>query len=135
MAAGGQLPAYAVIYDGSCNVCAALVSRLDRWDRENILEIIPSHAAAVRERFAWITDAAFAESVQVVRIHDGVTWQGGAAIEQLLDVLPRGRWVGWVFSIPFARGLAERFYRWFARNRHQMGCGAHCAAHPPAPSQ
>ena len=31
-----------------------------------------------------------------------------AAIEQLLDVLPRGGWIGWVFRIPFVRTLADR---------------------------
>jgi len=24
------------------------------------------------------------------------------------------------------RPLAERFYRWFARNRYRLGCGEHC---------
>jgi predicted DCC family thiol-disulfide oxidoreductase YuxK len=35
-----------------------------------------------------------------------------------------------VFSIPFARPLAERFYRWFARNRYRLGCGEHCSFKP-----
>jgi predicted DCC family thiol-disulfide oxidoreductase YuxK len=35
-----------------------------------------------------------------------------------------------VFAIPFARTLADRFYRWFARNRYRLGCGEHCAMHP-----
>jgi predicted DCC family thiol-disulfide oxidoreductase YuxK len=24
------------------------------------------------------------------------------------------------------RPLAEKFYRWFARNRYRLGCGEHC---------
>jgi len=52
--------------------------------------------------------------------------QVAAAIEQLLDVLPKGKLLSWVFSIPFVRGLADRFYRWFARNRYKLGCGDHC---------
>ena len=29
-----------------------------------------------------------------------------------------------------ARPLAERFYRWFARNRYKFGCGEHCQFRP-----
>ena len=63
--------------------------------------------------------------MQVIGPH-GETWQGAAAIEKLLDALPKGWLMSWVFSIPFVRPLAERFYRWFARNRYKMGCGTHC---------
>lgn len=122
---GGPGRAWTVIYDGNCNVCRKLVAMLDRWDRGN-LEVVPSQDAGVRARFPWITESAFADSVQVVRASDGKTWQGAAAIERLIDVLPRGRWFSWIFSIPFVRVLAERFYRWFAKNRYHMGCGEHC---------
>lgn len=118
--------AYTVIYDGNCSVCKKLVGVLGRWDKRATLEVLPSQAPGVRARFPWITERAFTESVQVVRASDGKTWQGAAAIETLLDVLPRGGWISWVFSIPFVRVLAEKFYRWFARNRYHMGCGQHC---------
>ena len=62
---------------------------------------------------------------------DGETWSGAAAIEHLLDVLPRGRLVSWLFKIPFVRGIADKVYRWFARNRYHLGCGKHCTAGPP----
>lgn len=127
---GGPGRAWTVIYDGNCNVCKKLVAMLDRWDRGGRLEVLPSQAPGVRARFPWITQRAFSESVQVVRASDGKTWQGAAAIEQLLDVLPRGRWISWIFSIPFVRVIAERFYRWFARNRYHMGCGEHCQIRP-----
>jgi predicted DCC family thiol-disulfide oxidoreductase YuxK len=58
---------------------------------------------------------------------DGRTWQAAAALEELLNVLPKGRLLSLLFKIPFARPLADRFYRWFARNRYRMGCGDHCA--------
>ena len=63
----------------------------------------------------------------MIRCWDGSTWQAAAALEELLNVLPKGRLISWLFSIPFARPLADRFYRWFARNRYRMGCGQHCA--------
>ncbi|HEX5829550.1 MAG TPA: DUF393 domain-containing protein [Gemmatimonadaceae bacterium] len=120
---------YVVIYDGHCRVCGRLVNVLRRWDRRRELEIIPSQSPGVAARFPWIPARAYQESLQLVG-PGGTTWQGAAAVEQLLDVLPRGALVGWLFRIPFVRRFADRFYRWFARNRYRLGCGEHCQYHP-----
>ena len=119
-----------MVYDGHCRVCNRLVAGLERWDRHERLEIVPSQAAGLGARFPWIPEGAFAESMQLVRVSDGRTWEGAAAVEQLLAVLPRGRWLAWIFRVPSVRGIADRFYRWFARNRYHLGCGEHCRAHP-----
>jgi predicted DCC family thiol-disulfide oxidoreductase YuxK len=118
---------YTVIYDGDCKVCSRTVQLLARWDRGRELEIVPSQAPGVKARYPWIPERAYVESLQVVRTVDGRTWQAAAALEELLKVLPKGRLISWVFKIPFARPLADRFYRWFARNRYRLGCGDHCA--------
>jgi predicted DCC family thiol-disulfide oxidoreductase YuxK len=116
---------YTVVYDGGCNICTTMVAVLERRDRDNKLEIVPSSAEGVAHRFPWIAPDAYAESLQVIRNADNRTWQGAAAVEQLLDVLPKGRFVSWIFSIPFARPIAERLYRTFAKNRYRMGCKLH----------
>lgn len=123
--------AYTVVYDGSCNVCKKIVALLEKLDRNHVLELIPSDTRGIAERFPWISAQAYKESIQVVRLADGKTWQGAAAMEQLIDALPKGRLVSWIFSIPLARPLAEKAYRWFARNRYHMGCGDHCQLRPP----
>jgi predicted DCC family thiol-disulfide oxidoreductase YuxK len=117
---------YAVIYDSACGVCRAFVARLAAWDSARILEILPSQSGEIPSRFPWISPAAFEESVQVVRLSDGKTWQGAAAIEELLNALPKGKSVSWLFHIPLVRGIAERCYRAFARNRYRLGCEDHC---------
>jgi predicted DCC family thiol-disulfide oxidoreductase YuxK len=118
---------YTVVYDGTCGVCTRMIRVLDSWDRNHELEIIPSQALRARERFPWIPARAYAESVQVIRTSDGQTWQAGAALEELLKVMPKGRLVSWLFKVPFVRPLADKLYWWFARNRYRMGCGEHCA--------
>jgi predicted DCC family thiol-disulfide oxidoreductase YuxK len=123
--AGGPGRPYTVIYDGTCKVCGKLVKVLTKWDTNRILEIVPSQQPGVQARFPWIPARAYTESVQFIE-PGGATWQGAAAIEHIIDVLPKGRFITWVFSIPFVRPLAEKFYRWFAKNRYKMGCGAHC---------
>jgi predicted DCC family thiol-disulfide oxidoreductase YuxK len=120
------MPSYTVVYDGDCKVCQRSVAALAKWDRLGTLEIIPSQAPGVAEKFPWIAPSAFEESVQVIRVADNKTWQGGAAVEELMSALPRGTFFSWIFSIPFARPIAERLYRWFAGNRHRFGCKDHC---------
>jgi predicted DCC family thiol-disulfide oxidoreductase YuxK len=120
---------FAVVYDGDCAVCARLARVLQRLDTQGTFDVVTSQAPGVQARFPWIPPDAYRESLQLVAA-DGRTWQGAAAIERILDLLPRGRWITWVFSLPFARPLAERFYRWFARNRYRLGCGAHCRYRP-----
>lgn len=126
--APGERP-YTVVFDGHCKVCGRLARRLARWDRRRCLEIVPSQAPGVRARFPWIPASAYAESLQLIG-PGGRTWQGAAAIERILDLLPRGRLIGWVFDIPYVRRIADRFYRWFARNRYRLGCGEHCQLRP-----
>ncbi|HXN75546.1 MAG TPA: DUF393 domain-containing protein [Gemmatimonadaceae bacterium] len=118
---------YIVIYDGDCKVCSRMIRLLTNWDRNHELEIITSQAPGVHARFPWIPVHAYMESIQVVRMTDGKTWQAAAAMEELLKVLPKGQPISWLFKIPFVRPLADRFYRWFARNRYKLGCGEHCA--------
>ena len=121
--------AYTIVYDGACKVCQGLVRRVEKWDRGGVFEIIPSQGQSVHVRFPWIPARAYAQSVQLIR-RDGRTWQGAAALEEIIDHLPKGKLITWVFSIPFVRPLAERFYRWFARNRYRLGCGEHCQFRP-----
>ncbi len=117
---------HTVVYDGHCNICKKLVRALKQWDSNGELEILPSQTPGLGARFPWIPPRAYLESVQVIQGRTGRTWQGAAAIERLLDVLPKGKFISWVFAIPFVRPLAEKFYRWFARNRYHLGCGEHC---------
>lgn len=118
---------YTVVYDGACKVCNRLVTLLRKWDRDEMLEIIPFQNTTVLSRFPWIPPEAYTQAVQLVGPR-GKTWQGAWAIEQLLDVLPHGGLLGWVFKVPLAGRLIDRFYKWFARNRYKFGCGEHCAS-------
>ena len=88
-------------------------------------------APGVTARFPWIPAKAYLEALQLIG-PAGRTWQGAAAIEQLLTILPKGKLVSWLFKIPFVRPIADRFYRWFARNRYRLGCGEHCQLRPEA---
>lgn len=128
---GGPGRSYTVVYDGFCNVCKRLVHMLTKWDGGKLLEILPSQTPGLHARFPWIPSRAYLESVQVIESRTGRTWQGAAALEQILDIMPKGKLLSWVFSIPLVRPLAEKLYRWFARNRYKLGCGEHCQLREP----
>jgi predicted DCC family thiol-disulfide oxidoreductase YuxK len=122
----GEGRPYTVVYDGHCKVCGKMVALLRAWDRNaRLLEIVPSQMTGVQARYPWIPARAYLEGVQLVG-PGGRTWQGAAAVEKIIDVMPRGRLISWIFKIPFVRVIADRFYRWFARNRYMLGCGEHC---------
>jgi len=120
---------YTLVFDGMCKICNRLARVLRTWDRHRRIEVVPSQAAGVISRFPWIPARAYTQAIQLIG-PGGATWQGAAAIEQLLDILPRGRLISWVFSVPFVRVIADKLYRWFARNRYRLGCGEHCVARP-----
>ena len=118
-----------MVWDGTCKTCGRLVALLEKWDTGKQIETIPSQNTSVFSRFPWIPAGAYAEAVQLIG-PGGTTWQGAAAVEQLLNVLPHGGLLGWVFDIPYMGRLLDRFYRWFARNRYRFGCGEHCQSRP-----
>lgn len=129
VASAGLGRPYTLVYDGTCRMCTRLANVLRTWDARRSIEVVPSRTAGVMARFPWIPSRAFSEAIQLVG-PGGKTWQGAPAVEQLLRVLPRGRWIAWVFAIPFVRAIADRVYRWIARNRYRLGCGAHCQSRP-----
>lgn len=120
---------YAVVYDGQCKVCGRLVKLLNAWDKNDEIEVIPFQNTSVLARFPWIPSESYAEAMQLIG-PGGQTWQGGEAIEKLLEILPFGGVLGWTFKIPGFGDLFGRFYRWFARNRYKFGCGEHCQMRP-----
>ena len=120
---------YICVYDGMCKVCTRLATVLRKWDTTHQIEIVSSQTPGVMARFPWIPARAYAEALQLIGAH-GHTWQGAAAIEQLLNILPKGKLAAWLFKVPFVRVVADRVYKWFARNRYRLGCGEHCQSRP-----
>ena len=53
---------------------------------------------------------------------DGRVLAGGRAVPEILRLLPRGRWVAWVFRLPGVAWVTDRVYAWVAARRHTLGC-------------
>ncbi len=106
-----------VIYDGGCDACTRWAETLGRQNGAAQLDIVSSESVAGRDRLAAIPREDFAGSLQLV-LPDGSRLQGANAIETLVTMLPRWRWLAPLFSLPFARPVADRVYRWIAAHRH-----------------
>ncbi len=117
-------PRHALIYDDTCPMCRAWAARVERWDRDRRIELVPSHAGDIASRFPWITRRELDAAMQLVE-PDGTTHAGAAAAEALVRVLPYGRLVGGLFAIPGARALARNVYRVIAARRCRDACSAH----------
>lgn len=113
-------PRLTVVYDGACGVCRRSVELLRDWDRHDRLELVAFQAEGVMERFPQIDEIAFREAVQAIA-PDGRHWSGADAVEKALEQTPKGGRIAWLFTLPLARPVARRFYRWFARNRSKLG--------------
>jgi predicted DCC family thiol-disulfide oxidoreductase YuxK len=127
---GGEGRAYTLVYDGDCKVCTRLARVLATWDVHGLIEVVPFQNPSVAPRFPWIPERAYREAMQLVQTSTGKTWQGAAAAEELLNILPKGCLIGWLFNVPLIRPLADRVYKAFARNRYRLGCGEHCTYKP-----
>jgi predicted DCC family thiol-disulfide oxidoreductase YuxK len=123
---GARLPGrWTVLYDGDCNFCRRTVRRLQRLDRDDRLALVPYQDREVAESFAWLSRDALEDSLHVVS-PAGEVWTGARAVERLVPLLRGGRVPALIFRLPLVRPLADRVYRWIARNRHRLGCGEHC---------
>jgi len=117
--------AFTVLYDGECPICLGWIKRLQRWDKRAVLNFIPARDQRARDRFPWIPLSALEDSLHLVG-PQRETWQGAAAVEQLMRLLPGWRFGAWLFRFPWARPMADRAYKWVARNRYLLSCGLHC---------
>ncbi len=114
-----------VVYDGECALCNRFVRLLRRWDRRNEFELLPFQDPSVPRRFPWIPAEAFQEALQVIG-EEGRTWAGARGVEEILRRLPPGRFLSYLFHLPFARRVASAVYRRVAENRRRLGCAEHC---------
>lgn len=114
-----------VLYDGDCRMCTRLARLLRRLDRGGTLEVVAGQDVPIERRFPWITRSALAEALHLVQ-PGGETIAGATAVAEIVRLLPGGALPAWVLRLPGVRSLADVAYRWVARNRHALGCGAHC---------
>jgi predicted DCC family thiol-disulfide oxidoreductase YuxK len=130
LAAVSAATRHALICNGHCTLCLHAVALLRAWDTAGVLEPVPFQDPALPARFPALTREACVRAVQLVS-PDGRVWEGAAAIERALALLPFAVSLAWLFRLPLVSGFADLVYRAAARHRMRFQCGAHCAQGRP----
>lgn len=118
-----------LIYDGDCSMCRASALWLLRRaiaGGSSELEIVPCQSPSRRSRFPQVSETACLEAMQLV-LPDGRVMAGADAVPEILERIPRWRWLAHFFGLPGVRPVARHVYAWIARNRMRLSCA------PPDP--
>ncbi|MGH7390468.1 MAG: thiol-disulfide oxidoreductase DCC family protein [Candidatus Rokuibacteriota bacterium] len=118
------MAAAALIYDGDCSMCRASALWLMRRaiaGGATELEIVPCRSPVRRERFPQVAEEACMTAMQLV-LPDGQVLAGADAVPEILERIPRWRWLRRLFELPGVRPVARRGYAWIARNRMSLSC-------------
>jgi predicted DCC family thiol-disulfide oxidoreductase YuxK len=114
-----------VLYDGRCRLCTAGADRIRTHDSEGALEVVSLHEPHVRARFPGIRLQDVLAEMHFVR-PDGTMAKGHEAVREVLRVIPRYRWLSLFWMLPGFQFVADKAYKWVARNRYRWNRKVHC---------
>jgi predicted DCC family thiol-disulfide oxidoreductase YuxK len=106
-----------VFWDGQCPFCAAVATRMLRFDTEHALRLVDYHDAGIAAT-AWPRfTAADLDREMHAYLPDG-TWRiGYFAWAVVLKRLPKWRLLGRIMELPVFADAGPKAYRWFANRR------------------
>jgi predicted DCC family thiol-disulfide oxidoreductase YuxK len=108
---------WTVLYDAECGFCAWVLSGLLAWDRAHRLRPTALQHSEARHLLAGVQSDERMASWHLIS-PAGARYSGGAAVVQVLRLLPGGRIPAAAFT-RFPR-LTEKAYRWVADHRSQL---------------
>jgi len=120
-----RLADWTVLYDADCGFCAWLLAGLLRWDRARRLHPIALQRRAAEELLGELSAAERIASWHLIA-PGGERHSGGAALPELMRVLPGGRFPA--AALALFPSLTERGYRWVAEHRSQLSRAVPAAA-------
>lgn len=109
-----------VIFDGDCKFCTALKDFSEDKTDGRALNFIPLQSSEFDEVAPHLTRGT-AEKALYVITSNGKQLRGSRAVFEIMRELP-GVWgvIGKILGTPPIYWLAEPFYRWFAKHRHEI---------------
>jgi predicted DCC family thiol-disulfide oxidoreductase YuxK len=113
-----------LIYDGECASCRAGALWLMKralFGGATELEIMPCGSPTRRARHPQVDATACTRAMQLV-LPDGAVVTGAAAVPEILERVPRWRWLAGLCALPGAGRLRERAYAWIAWHRLHLAC-------------
>jgi predicted DCC family thiol-disulfide oxidoreductase YuxK len=111
-------PRPVLIYDGDCRFCIEQVRRLERWVPGRV-RMESYRDPGVIERYPGLTLEQCDQALQLVE-PDGRIYSGAAAVAMLSQLHPLLAPIGWLYSVPGVRQIADWAYARVARNRFRL---------------
>jgi predicted DCC family thiol-disulfide oxidoreductase YuxK len=131
------MPDLTVLFDGSCSLCRASVSRAHRFDSRGLVEFLDLHDPAAPQRFPQVDRKLAMRWMQAIDVR-GRLFSGVDAWARIGLLLPGWKWLAWLLFVPGIHWVAAKIYAWVARNRYRWNrelcadgtCGVHLPQTP-----
>lgn len=107
-----------VLYDGRCRLCTGGAEQIRAFDVERKLDVLDLHDASVKARFPEIQEKDVLQEMHFVR-PDGTIAKGHNAVREVLRAIPRYRWLALFWTLPGFSFVADKTYKWVAKNRYR----------------
>ncbi|MGF1459049.1 MAG: thiol-disulfide oxidoreductase DCC family protein [Leptolyngbyaceae cyanobacterium] len=112
---------YAVIYDGSCNLCVTLVRLLEQLDQGRQFQYVPMQDETTLDRWAITSQDCEAGVILLDRQNPQRRWQGSNAAEEIGRLLPLGSFFVQAYrALPGAKSTGDQFYRFIRDHRYRL---------------
>ncbi|HKE09014.1 MAG TPA: DUF393 domain-containing protein [Candidatus Acidoferrum sp.] len=126
-----------VLYDGSCSLCRASVTRVERFDHRRRIEFLSLHDPSAQVRFPQIDREVAMRWMQAVDARGRIS-SGADAWARIGMLLPGWNLLARILLIPGIHWIAARIYAWVARNRYRWNrdlcADGTCSLHLPGDS-
>ncbi|MCI0528888.1 MAG: DUF393 domain-containing protein [Nitrospira sp.] len=108
-----------LIYDANCHLCESTKNVVSRWGRNREIRFLHFEDPQVCALQPDLYGIEYLDSIRFID-RGGKSWKGADAVRHLLKILPFGRPLAWVLSLPGMYYLARKAYVWVARNRYWL---------------
>ncbi|GFE68237.1 thiol-disulfide oxidoreductase DCC family protein [Chroococcus sp. FPU101] len=128
---------YCVIYDGQCNLCVTFTQVLETFDQGNLFQYVPMQDEQTLKQFGITAEDCQMGIILIDSQHPDSRWQGSAAAEEIVRLLPMGALFLTAYrSLPGMKLLGDATYEqvrdhryeWFGKRNaiyqssYPMGC-------------
>ncbi len=108
---------YYLLYDNDCSLCVRFRERIRRWDKNSRIEPVGFDDPRIPSLVPRMTRAELENSFHLV-FPDGTVRSGANAFPDLLEQLPRWKWLGWFLKkMPGSARLSDWIYGKIAASR------------------
>jgi predicted DCC family thiol-disulfide oxidoreductase YuxK len=106
-----------LIYDAHCSLCETTKNWLSRWGRHREVQFLHFEDPQACTLQPDLNGLEYLDAFRFID-KDGRSWKGAEAVIHAVKVLPFGKPIAWILSLPGMYRLAETAYTWVAQNRY-----------------